>query len=270
VVPCLVSVPLAAKSASARLELFASPGLEVVPPWKHKALEAVRLTLAELGGGAATGRLTLDGAIAPGLGLGSSTADVTAAIRAAADALGVSVPPPDIARIAVKAELASDPLMFDEPALLYAQHEGRIIESWGDWYPDFQLFSFPLAPGGGGVDTLSLAKLAFSDRDLDDFQSILDQAREGFRTRDPARIASAATRSAMLNQRRLALPRFDALLRLAEEVGALGVQIAHSGIYAGLLFDSADPDLDSKRSDLATRTRRPPLQWTSAFRTGLR
>jgi uncharacterized protein involved in propanediol utilization len=73
----------------------------------------------------------------------------------------------------------------------------------------------------------------------------------------------------MLNQRRLPLPRFDAFLRLAKEVGALGVQIAHSGIYAGLLFDAADPDLDSKRSGLAARTRRPPLQWTSAFRTGV-
>ena len=271
IVPCLVSVPLPTKSASARLELFAAPRLEVVPPWKHKALEAVRLALDELGRGGATGRLTLDGAIRPGLGLGSSTADVVAAIRAAADAVGESLSPPDMARIAVKAELAGDPLMFDQPALLYAQREGRIVESWGDWYPDFQLFSFPLAPGGGGgVDTLALAKLAFSDRDLEDFQAILGQAREGFRTRDPAKVASAATRSAMLNQRRLPLPRFDAFLALAEAVGALGVQIAHSGIYAGLLFDAADPDLDSKRSDLTARTRRPPLQWTSAFRTGLR
>ncbi|HEU0097539.1 MAG TPA: ATP-grasp fold amidoligase family protein [Allosphingosinicella sp.] len=265
-IPCLVSVPMPGKAVSARLELFAAADLEVVPPWKHKALKAARLALDALGRGGATGRLTLDGAIAAGLGLGSSTADVVAAIRAAADCAGASLPPEAVAALAVRAELASDPLMFDGPALLYAQREGRILESWGDWYPDFQLFSFPLAPAGAAVDTLALARKGFPDRDLDEFGAILADAREGFRTRDLAKIASAATRSAALNQRRLPLARFEPLLRLAGEVGALGVQIAHSGIFAGMLFDAADPDLDSKRSELAARTRRPPLQWVSAFR----
>jgi uncharacterized protein involved in propanediol utilization len=268
IVPCLVTVPLAAKPVSARIELFPAAGLEIVPPWKNKALAAARLALAELGRPDATGRLILDSPIAPGLGLGSSTADVVAAIRAAADAVGGSLTPPDLARLAVAAEQASDPLMHDEPALLFAQREGRIVERWGDWYPDFLLYSFPLAPAGTTVDTLSLAKRSFAEDEIDDFEAILAEARAGFIARDLARVAAAATRSAILNQRRLALPRFDAFLRLADEVGALGVQIAHSGIFGGMLFDPSDRDLDRKRTQLAARTRRPPLQWASVFRTG--
>ena len=46
-----------------------------------------------------------------------------------------------------------------------------------------------------------------------------------------------ATRSAITNQQLLYKPQLDAVLRLAEDVGAVGVNAAHSGTVLGLLFD---------------------------------
>ena len=90
-----------------------------------------------------------------------------------------------------------------------------------------------------------------SEAELDRFEALVAVARDGFRRCDPAAIAAAATGSAELNQSRVPLERFDALRRLAEAAGALGVQVAHSGVVGGVLLDARDPGLDGKVAALA-------------------
>ncbi|WP_162240362.1 hypothetical protein [Nocardia arizonensis] len=46
-----------------------------------------------------------------------------------------------------------------------------------------------------------------------------------------------ATASARLNQRFLEKPELETLVEIAAEHGAAGVQVAHSGSVAGVLFD---------------------------------
>ena len=255
IMPCLVSLPRRDRIATCRAELFESDRLEVVPPWKRKARRAARILLERCGRPHATGRLVLSSQVEAGLGLGSSTADVVAAIRACAAALGVSLSAEEVAAIAAEAELAVDPVMFERRALLFAQRSGRVLEDWGDWYPAFAVFSCRLAPPEVRIDTLSLPQIG-ADAELRRFAEILDIARDGFRRRDPAAIAGAATLSAALNQSRVALVRFEALRRLADECGALGVQVAHSGVVGGALLDARDPCLEDKVSALATGWRR--------------
>lgn len=264
---CLVSLPRLDRGSACRLELFPTHALEVVPAWKGKALRAARLTLARFGLPHATGRLSLDCALDVGLGLGSSTADVVAAIRAAAAALGVRLSPGDIAAIAVEAETACDPIMFEAPALLFAPRQGRVLEDWGRWFPEFAVLGGTLRPGAEGIDTLSLPSGA-SDMVLDRFEGIVAAARQGFRRRDMAAIATAATESAMLNQRRVRLEWFEPLRRIAAEAGALGVQIAHSGVVGGVLLDPRDPALARKIGALAKAWRRLGGGPLDLFRTG--
>jgi uncharacterized protein involved in propanediol utilization len=57
------------------------------------------------------------------------------------------------------------------------------------------------------------------------------------------RVASA---SAGINQRYLPKPHFSELMRLSEDVGAAGLQVAHSGTVAGLLFDPRRPELEAR------------------------
>ena len=107
--PCLVTmptrrvgsrawyVPMAGDSGRDRGdESVSAPtgrcALEVVPAWKLKAARAARLAL-EFVGAPVSGRLEIECSVATGVGLGSSTCDVVAAIRAVCAAYGVAVAP---------------------------------------------------------------------------------------------------------------------------------------------------------------------------------
>jgi uncharacterized protein involved in propanediol utilization len=255
VTPCLVSLPRRDRVATGKLELASGGALEVRPAWKRKARRAAELALSRWGTPGAGGLLTLSSPVEAGLGLGSSTADVVAAVRAVATALGVEPRAEEVARIAVEAETASDPLMFDGFAMLFAQRSGEVLEHWGDWYPGFAICSANVAGPGTRIDTLWLPPPAYSEAELDRFAEILELARDGFRWRDLRRIAAAATQSAMLNRSRLPLHKFETWHRLADEAGALGVQIAHSGVVAGALFDPGDPRVDERMTGLASAWR---------------
>jgi uncharacterized protein involved in propanediol utilization len=59
-------------------------------------------------------------------------------------------------------------------------------------------------------------------------------------------LGRVATASARINQRYLPKPRFDELERAVELTGAAGLQIAHSGTVAGLMFDAHAEDLEPR------------------------
>ena len=234
-VPCLVTMPGRGVGSTARF-WAADASLAVVPAWKQKAANAARLTLAFIGVPVA-GRLEVECSVATGVGLGSSTCDVVAAIRAVASACGTSLDAGLIARLAIEAEGASDPIMFAGEMVLFAQRQGRVLESFGSWVPQFAVMSFDADPAADGVDTLSLPVPAYTSAERAVFESMVAQAREACGRRDAASLAAIATESAMLNQRFLPLRNFAALRGLAAEFGALGLQISHSGTIGGLLFD---------------------------------
>jgi len=211
--------------------------LEVVPAWKSKAACAARLAL-EFVGAPVGGRLEIECSVATGVGLGSSTCDVVAAIRAVCAAYGVAVEPDVVARIAVAAEGAADPIMFDREVVLFAQRQGRVLEAFGSWIPPYVVVSVDTDVGTAGVDTLSLPLPQYTVAELDAFEVLVARARAAFERRDAAAIAVVATESATMNQRFVSLRGFREIVALADEFGALGVQIAHSGTVAGILFDA--------------------------------
>ena len=142
VVPCLITMPVG--GVGSRVRYVAGEGrvwaagsaeaLDVVPSWKGKSARAAGLALAFVGA-PAVGRLEIECSVATGVGLGSSTCDVVAAIRAVSDAYGVELSAPAVARLAIEAEGAADPIMFDGEMVLFAQRRGRVLESFGSWAP---------------------------------------------------------------------------------------------------------------------------------------
>jgi uncharacterized protein involved in propanediol utilization len=232
--------------AGADCAATAGVALEVVPAWKRKAARAACLTLARLGL-PVEGRLEVECSVATGVGLGSSTCDVVAAIRAVAAAYGVALDPGIVARLAIEAEGASDPIMFDREMVLFAQRRGRVLESLGPWIPRFAVMSFDADPGSGGVDTLGLPVPGYTADELSAFERMVARARVAFGQRGPgalASLAAIATESARLNQRFLPLRNFERVCHLAEELGALGLQISHSGTIGGLLFEPGVVEAD--------------------------
>jgi uncharacterized protein involved in propanediol utilization len=234
-VRCLITLPIAGVGSSARYRAEPVP-LSVSPPFKLKSRRALELTLQFLGE-PASGLLDVQCAVATGLGLGSSSCDVVATIRAVCSAYGRLLDPRDIARLAAEAEGASDPLMFDE-MVLFAQRQGRVLKSLGPWVPPFTVLSIDTDLGAGGIDTLDFALPEYTDAEVAAFEGLVDRARAAFKAQDAIAIAKISTESAALNQRFLPMRCFPEILELAAEYGALGVQISHSGTLAGVLFDA--------------------------------
>ncbi|MFD7031365.1 GHMP kinase [Streptomyces sp. NPDC059917] len=245
----LVTLPMAGPGSHATF--VRRPGTEpgaltVVPADRTKAAGAAGLAVAECarrsGRPPCGGELRLAGDVPVGLGMGSSTSDVIAAVRAVADAYGLRLPPETVARLAVRAELACDPLMLDERPVLFAQREGRVLEVLGPRLPPLVVVGCALG-GGAPVDTLALPVPEPGDDDVRAWERLRGLLRRAVATGDVRLLGQVATASARRGQQVLGHPEFDALCAVARRVGAAGVQIAHSGSVAGVLFDPAAPGL---------------------------
>ncbi|MBB5119341.1 GHMP kinase [Streptomyces eurocidicus] len=245
----LVTLPMAGPGSGA--EFVRRPGtapeaLTVVPADRTKAARAAALAVAECaertGRPPCGGELRLTGDVPVGLGMGSSTSDVIATVRAVADSYGLRPAPGTVARLAVRAESACDPLMLDGRPVLFAQREGRVLEVLGPALPPLVVVGCALG-GGAPVDTLSLPVREPGDSDLRAWERMRARLRRAVATGDVRLLGQVATASARRGQRVLGHPEFDALTGIARRVGAAGVQIAHSGAVAGVLFDPAAPGL---------------------------
>jgi uncharacterized protein involved in propanediol utilization len=236
----LATLPCPMFTTRARVRLSAlEPELTVTPAWKTKALQAVRCTLHALGSPALGGQLVLDSNVDVGRGFGSSTSDVTAAIRAVLAALGRRMTPEEVARIAVSAEVAADPLMFDH-MILFAHREGIPLEDFRVGMCGVEVLGIGL--GRSEVDTLGLPPARYDVWEIECFRALRGLLRHGIVRRDVRAIGRVATASARINQRFLPDSRFTDLTAVAAESRAVGVQVAHSGNIAGLLFDPRDRD----------------------------
>jgi uncharacterized protein involved in propanediol utilization len=227
-----------------------STGVTVTEPWRTKAGRAAELTLRTLGTPHAGGTLRLTSNIPPGRGFGSSTADVVATIGAVYDAAGHHPDPAQYAALAVAAETASDALMYTHRAVLFAHREGEVVEDMGGALMPLAVVGFGTSRDGTGTDTLALPPARYTVWEVEAFRPLLGMARRAIRTGDVALLGRVSTASARLNQRHLPVPRLPELLRIADELGAAGLQVAHSGDVAGLIFDPGLPDL-AARTDLA-------------------
>ncbi|MEJ2045550.1 MAG: hypothetical protein P8X74_15430 [Reinekea sp.] len=236
-------VTLLHSSAKAKATFIPDPdslSLTVSPTYKLKALSSVKLTLQELGLPDMGGHLICASCISEELGLGSSTADVVAAARAVCDANQRTLSRETLARIAVCAEVASDPIMFESSTVLFAQREGHIIEEMGPLIPAMSLLSFTL---GEPIRTCDYRAPQYSWEDLQQFKPLRGLLRFALANYDLATIARVSTHSALINQKHVPKPKFDAVLSIAEQGGALGVQIAHSGNIVGMMFSPDDHNL---------------------------
>ncbi len=202
-----------------------------------KAAAALRTTLNHLDCGEMGGKLTISSPIPRSKGMGSSSADVAATIAATGLALGVELSPDTIARIALSVE-PSDGVMF--PGIALHDHlEGTLVELLGP-PPPMEIVALDF---GGTVDTLEFNAV---DRRpaWRSIQTEVDEAlgliRAGIQEQDPSRVGRGATISARARQAVLPKPRLTAVLEFAQDVGAAGVNVGHSGTVIGVLLDARE------------------------------
>ncbi len=215
----------------------------VAPPALTKARRAALLALREFSthpAPAKGGQVEITTDVLVGIGMGSSTADVTAAIRAVADYHRVTLPREEIARLAVLAERASDPIMIDDRVVLFAHRDGVVLETLGHRLPPMVVVGCDTEPGAT-VDTLRLQPAEYTDREIGAFQVLRAAMRRAIATEDVALLGRVATASARISQRYLPKAMLAPLLELCAEYQGCGLQVAHSGTVAGLIFDPRRP-----------------------------
>lgn len=237
------------------------------PPGRDKARRAVRLTLQWLRLSGIGGELTIDSTVPMGHGYGSSTADVVAAIRAAAAAARTSLRPETIAALAVAAEVASDPLAFDGLPILFAQREGRILELLGGAFPPLVVVGCNVTPDRP-IDTLLTSPARYNSDEIETFRVLRGLAAHAIAKGDMRLLGGVATGSARISQRHLPKPHFDELMTIAEETGACGIQVAHSGTLIGLLFDGTECSAGQRASNAAQQLRTSGLSPVIVYNLG--
>lgn len=189
------------------------------------------------------GQIEISSDIQRGIGMGSSTSDVTATIRAIADYYRVSLAAEDVARLAVLAECAADSIMITDRVVLFAHREGFVLETLGYRLPPMVVVGCDTRPGTI-VDTLGFTPAEYDDRELGQFSVLRGALRRAIATEDVALLGRVTTASARINQRFLPTPQFESLLELCRRHGGAGIQVAHSGTVAGLIFDARRPEVD--------------------------
>lgn len=220
-----------------KVEIFSDgPGVEA-PEDCSKAAAAVRRTLSQMKNAKVRARLTVNNPIPRGKGMGSSSADLAAAIAATGLALGEELTPYQIAQIALSIE-PTDGVMIPGVAL-FDHRAGFIRESLGP-PPPMEIVALDL---GGTVDTVQFNLVdRFSRWESVDQETTeaLRLLRQGIAEQDPVLVGQGASISAQASQNVLAKPRLAEVKEFAESVGAVGINVGHSGTIMGVLLDARE------------------------------
>lgn len=231
----LISCPIDVY-ATASVEVSAGTGGVYAPPDAPKSRQAVELTLECLGRSDVTVNLSLSGSLPRGKGMASSTADVSASIAATAAALGrmSDITPSEIARLSLLIE-PSDGLML--PGISLIDHRnGTEARTLGAAPP----MRVVILDFGGDIDTLEFINVdreATLRRLQPRFEEALAMIVGGIDDGRAEDVAAGATLSAVANQQVLYKPQLEVVINMANRLGALGVNVAHSGTVIGMLFD---------------------------------
>ena len=210
-------------------------GIDHLPKTQQAVSIALDELTAQLGIDYLYAEVSIANPIPPGKGMGSSSADITAAIGALGNAAGYPFPPESIARIALSVE-PTDGVMF--PGItLFDHRRGRVVEPLG---PPPAMEIIVIDPGGV-VDTLEFNRI---DR-TQQWQEIADRTaealslvREGIRRQDPALVGRGSTISALAGHPPASAQWVARAAAFAEEHGAAGINVAHSGTVVGILLDA--------------------------------
>jgi len=167
-------------------------------------------------------------------GMASSTADIIGVCSSIAALLEKEISAEEIAKIALSIE-PTDGIMFKE-IVCFDHLEGKISETIGK-PPDMKIL---VIDPGTHINTLKFHKrdnltelyLKIQNQSLE----ALKLVKRGIKEQNIELIGKGATISALANQRVLFKPYLNLVISISKGMGALGVNVAHSGTVIGVLL----------------------------------
>ena len=212
-------------------------GIDHLPKTERSVSAALEQLAARMGSKGLIAEVAIANPIPAGKGMGSSSADITAAIGAVGNAAGEAFSPEAIARIALSVE-PTDGVMFPGIALL--DHRcGSISESLGPPPP----MEVIVIDTGGTVDTLEFNRVdrtGLWDKVASRTDEALELVREGILRGDPALVGRGATISARAGHLPEASEWVERAAAFADQQGVVGINVAHSGTVVGILLDARE------------------------------
>lgn len=210
-------------------------GIDHLPKTRQAVTAALSHVQECLGITGLVADVTISNPIPAGKGMGSSSADITAAVHATAQAAGVLLSPETISGIALAVE-PTDGVMFPGIAM-FDHRRGKILELLGNPPP----MEVIVIDRGGQVDTMEFNQVDRSQHwtsVVDATREALELIREGIRRSDPELVGRGATISARAGSPDGAAPWVERASDFADAIGAVGVNVAHSGTVVGILLDA--------------------------------
>jgi L-threonine kinase len=186
-------------------------------------------------------RIEYESTIPVGKGLASSTADIAATAQATARFYGHELSPETLAELCVAVE-PTDSTLFSSLTLF--DHQTAETQISLGWAPDLKLLLLE------SPDVVLTEDFHKRDRRaaLLAREFLLAQAWKQLTAacelQDPQRLGEAATLSAIASQDLLPKPGFSELRALADKGKIYGLNVAHSGSVAGLIYDDTLHDKD--------------------------
>jgi uncharacterized protein involved in propanediol utilization len=232
----LVSLPAPALRSCARFLPSSESELRVTPVWKCKSARAAQLMLAALGLPRQGGALLLSDEIPSGRGLGSSTSDCVAAMRAVALHYGARPTEEQLARLAHQAEQASDSTMFAGGLTAFLHCEGRLLERLEGAIPKLRMLTVEAREKLSPFHTNEAPRPHYSHEQMECFARLLGQLRAAIAVGDLRALGAVASASAAINQEFFPKPHYEPIAHIAQSTQALGLAAAHTGTVLTLLY----------------------------------
>jgi L-threonine kinase len=231
----LVTLPIALSSKAKFVPAAIGTSVHVHPGYKAKSQQAADRALRALGAPSG-GTLSIRTEIPEGKGLASSSADLVASVRAVGDAYGVALNESNIEDLLRGIEpsdgvMYSDIVSFDHLRVRLRQRLGTL--------PPLVVVGHDV---GGVVDTVTFNQesATYSAAQLSEYRRLHADLTLAIEQQDVRTVGRISTRSAELSSERTPRRDFARVRDVCEEVDGLGLVIAHSGTYLGVLLDPAE------------------------------
>ena len=217
-----------------RVELRPGPPSVSATEGCEKTIAAVRRTLMHLRRAKVQADVRVNSPIPRSRGLGSSSADLSAAIVATALALGVELTPYDIAQIALSVEPTGGVMM---PGLALFDHRAGMVRQSIGPPPPMEIVALDF----GGSSRSDLGGNSLPWRHVNDLtEKALSLIRRGVAEKDPALVGQAATVASEAAAHVAPRPRLEEVAEFARKVGAVGVNGGQSEGVTGVLLDATE------------------------------
>lgn len=188
------------------------------------------------------GNIIIKSFLPEGQGLASSSADLVATARAIIDCFNLNCPNELVEKFIAQIE-PSEGVMYDG-VVAYYHREVRLKEQIG-YIPPLVIVA---VDEGGHIDTVEYNKIPrfFSDENKEEYEILLKEIRNAILNQDLFTLGKISTHSAILNQKFNHKKLLPFLYKISCNLNCLGVIVAHSGSFLGILLNANDPCIQRK------------------------